>query len=283
MTRSLHGKVVAITGAGSGIGRALAHGAARRGARLALADWDPDGLAETADQLTSAEVITVTTDVSEAQSVAEFAARTVTRYGMVHQIYNNAGVAGMNRLIGEQSYAETARVLGVNLWGVIHGTTEFLPHLIRSGDGHVINLSSLNGFLAQPRMSAYVASKFAVRGYTETLRTEMLRFGHPVQVTVVHPGGVKTGIGRHESPTGSQPAPSGDAQSARDAERLQVYRDKLFTMTAEDAAERILRAVERGKPRVMLAQARGYDPFVRLFPSRYQKSAADWDRRTFGE
>lgn len=269
------GKVAAITGAGSGIGRALALDLAGRGARLALADWDRAGLAETAALLGDAPVLTVPTDVSDRDSVADFAARTVEEFGVVHQLYNNAGIAGANAPIGEQTYAETERVLAVNLWGVIHGTTEFLPHLIRSGDGQVVNLSSLNGLMAQPQLSAYVTAKFAVRGYTETLRTEMLRYRRPVRVMVVHPGGVQTSIGRHETPDGVAPRPSDEA-------RLKVYRDKLFVVSAADAAAQILRGVERGRPRVLIAQAHRYDRLIRLLPSRYPQLIADWDRRTFG-
>lgn len=274
MRRHFDQKVAAITGAGSGIGRALALALGARGARLALADWDPDGLAETAALLGDAPVLTVPTDVSDRESVAEFAARTVERYQVVHQIYNNAGVAGANAPIGEQSYAETERVLGVNLWGVIHGTSEFLPHLIRSGDGQVVNLSSLNGLMAQPQLSAYVTAKFAVRGYTETLRAEMLRNRHPVRVMVVHPGGVKTSIGRHETPDGIAP-------SAKDEARLRVYREKLFVVSAKDAAAAILAGVEKGKPRVLIAQAHRYDRLIRLLPGAYPRLIAAWDRRTF--
>lgn len=277
MTSTFAGKVVAITGAGSGMGRALAREVVRRGARVALADWDERGLEETAELVGSASALAVQTDVSDRASVADFAAQTVERFGVVHQIYNNAGIAGRNAPIGTQTYEETERVLSVNLWGVIHGTTEFLPHLIRSGDGHVVNLSSLNGFLAQPQLSAYVTSKFAVRGYTETLRAEMLRYRHPVKVTVVHPGGVKTSIGRHETPDGSFQPDAGEQK------RLEVYNDKLFKTSAEDAANQILRGVEKGKGRVLIAQARGYDKVIRLMPSRYVKIVADWDRKTFGE
>lgn len=276
MTRSFDGKAIAITGAGSGIGRALARGLAARGAHLALADWDEKGLAETAELLGTTPTVAVRTDVSDRESVARFAALAAERFGVVHQIYNNAGIAGANAPIGRQTYEETARVLSVNLWGVIHGTTEFLPHLIRSGDGHVVNLSSLNGFMAQPQLSAYVTSKFAVRGYTETLRTEMLRDRLPVKVTVVHPGGVKTSIGKHETPEGAT------AVSAKDEARLKVYNEKLFKTTAEDAAAQILRAVEKGRPRVLIAQARTYDRLVRMLPSSYPQLIADWDRRTFG-
>src|SRR6476469_7426535 len=165
---SVRGKVAVVTGAGSGIGRALASELAARGARLALSDVDEAGLAETAELASAAgaDVHTQRVDVSDRAAVEAYASTVAAHFGVVHQIYNNAGIAFARPLL-ETTYEDYDRVLGVNLWGVIHGTKAFLPHLVESGDGHVVNVSSLNGYMAQDRMSHYCTSKFAVRGFTE--------------------------------------------------------------------------------------------------------------------
>ncbi|WP_210481179.1 SDR family oxidoreductase [Naasia sp. SYSU D00948] len=272
-------KVAVVTGAGSGIGRALASGLAGRGARLAIADWDERGLHDTAELLRSrgTEVLPVTLDVSERDAVAAFAAQVAERFGVVHQVYNNAGIAGGALTIAETDYEAFERVLAVNLWGVVHGTKEFLPHLIASGDGHVVNVSSLNGFMAQPRLAPYITSKFAVRGFTEALRTEMLAARLPVAVTVVHPGGVRTNITRSAYGPGSAAIP------AEHLKRVEVYERRLFRTSPEDAARIILRAVERKKPRVLIAQAHSVDRLVRLLPASYPRQVVSWGRRMFGE
>ena len=190
-------KVCVVTGAGSGIGRALAGELARRGARLALCDVDEAALEQTA-ALVGGEVHTQRLDVADRHAVVAYADAVAQRFAVVHQVYNNAGIA-FSRSVLESDWADYERVLAVNLWGVIHGTKAFLPHLIASGDGHVVNVSSLNGILAQPGMSHYCTSKFGVRGFTEALRMELARDRHPVRATVVHPGGVRTNIARPRS------------------------------------------------------------------------------------
>ena len=187
-------KVAVITGAGSGIGRALAINLATKGAKLALSDIDADGLAETTRQAEAlgAEVKSDRLNVAERETVLAYADAVVAHFGEVHQIYNNSGIAYNGD--GEKSdFKDIERVIDVDFWGVVNGTKAFLPHLIASGDGHVINVSSLFGLIAVPGQSAYNAAKFAVRGFTEALRQEMLVAKHPVKVTCVHPGGIKTG------------------------------------------------------------------------------------------
>ena len=269
-------KVAVVTGAGSGIGRALALGLAGRGARLAIADLNDAGLAETADLLRAqgAEVFSSRLNVSDRDAVAAFAKEVTAHFGVVHQIYNNAGIGGGAETINDTPYDTFEAVLAVNLWGVIHGTKEFLPHVIASGDGHVINISSLNGIMAQPRLGAYVASKFAVRGFTETLRTEMIAADLPVAVTVVHPGGVKTNIAKPPDDA------SGLTPEAR--KRSEVYEKKLFKTTADAAAATILDGVARKKGRVLIGQATSVDRLVRLIPERYPALVVAWSKRTFG-
>src|SRR5947209_6167234 len=192
---SIAGKVAVVTGAGSGIGRQLAVGLARRGARLALSDVNEDGLAGTVDEVKALNALThaAVLDVSDRDAVKSYAAAVVEHFGVVNQVYNNAGIVRSATVL-DSDYTAYEHILNVNLWGVIIGTKEFLPHLIDSGDGHIVNISSLNGIFSQSALSAYCASKFAVRGFTESLRFEMIQQRHPVRATVVHPAGVSTNI-----------------------------------------------------------------------------------------
>ena len=280
---AVRGKVAVVTGAGSGIGRALAEGLAARGARLALSDVNEAGLAETADLARSAgaTVHTAPLDVGDRAAVAAYAQAVAGHYGTVHQLYNNAGVGDLATPLVETDYAVFDRVLGVNLWGVIHGTKEFLPHLVASGDGHVVNVSSLNGFMGQAYMTAYCASKFGVRGFTEALRAEMRAGRHPVRVTVVHPGGVQTNISNAALARSGGLTPERRARAER---RTRVYNETLFRTTPADAARTILDGVEADRERVLVGRdARAVDVGVRLFPAFYSRVVAWWERRTFGE
>lgn len=280
------GKVAAVTGAGSGIGRALALALARRGARLALSDVDEVGLAETVRLVRGlgAEVVGERLDVADREAVTAYAEGVRASLGAVHQIYNNAGIA-FSRTVLDSSYEDYERVFAVNLWGVIHGTKAFLPHVIASGDGHVVNISSLNGFMAQDQMSHYCAAKFAVRGFTEALRIEMLAAGLPVRVTVVHPGGVKTNIA---SAAFARARAAGRTPSAEDEARVRTYNEKLLTLSPDVAATQILAGVGRDRARVLVGNdARAVDLLVRAFPASYQRAVvavgrrlkAAWDRR----
>lgn len=272
------GKVCAVTGAGSGIGRALAHELARRGARgLALADVDEAGLAETASQVSPGlgEIHLQTLDVSERDAVDAWATTALARFGVVHQIYNNAGIASGHTVL-DSDYAELERVIGVNLWGVIHGTKAFLPHLIASGDGHVINVSSLNGYFGQPKLAAYVTTKFGVRGFTETLRAEMLAARAPVRVSVVHPGGVRTRIASSAMRTAEE---LGLQVTAEDRARERLYNERLLRMAPERAAGIIVDGVEHGRPRIRVGNdARIIDLLVRAAPSTAPRLAVLLDR-----
>ncbi|WP_336027005.1 SDR family NAD(P)-dependent oxidoreductase [Geodermatophilus sp. FMUSA9-8] len=279
---SVRGKVAVVTGAGSGIGRQLAFELAKRGARLALSDVDELGLGQTADRAKAlgAEVHTARVDVSDRDAVVAYADAVAAHFGVVHQVYNNAGISGGGRSVLDTDWETYDRTLGVNLFGVVHGTKAFLPHLVASGDGHVVNVSSLNGFMAQPTLSAYCASKFAVRGFTEVVRTEMVAGGHPVQVTVVHPGGVKTNIA---SSTAREAQAQGIELSAAEVARQRVYDEKLLKMPAEQAARIVVDGVEAGKPRVRVGRdAVLVDRLVRLLPARYPVLAAWYDRKLFG-
>ena len=257
------GKVVVITGAGSGMGREMAVQLAGRGARLALSDVDDRGLAETLRQCTilGAEVRTDRLNVAERAEVEAYAETVKDHFGVVNIVINNAGIAFSGE-VEFSEYKDIERVMDVDFWGVVNGTKAFLPHLIASGDGHVVNTSSLFGLLSMPSQSAYNAAKFAVRGFTESLRQEMLIAKHPVKVSCVHPGGIKTAIARNST-----------AAEGHDAKALAEFFDaKLAKMTADDAARVILAGVEKGKPRILVgSDAKALDALVRVVGARYQR------------
>jgi NAD(P)-dependent dehydrogenase (short-subunit alcohol dehydrogenase family) len=270
--RTLDGKVVVITGAGSGIGRELALQAADRGAVLAISDWDEVGLMETARLATERgvhEVRTDKVDVRDREAVRAYARSVREELGRVNVIVNNAGVA-LHGDFEEVGYDDFEWIMDVDFWGVVQGTKEFLPHLVESGDGHVVNISSLFGLLGMPGQTAYNAAKFAVRGFTESLRQEMLIAGHPVQVTCVHPGGIKTAIARNARTTASHD----QAHVARH------FDTKLARMTPERAAEVIWSGVLANKPRVVVgADAKVLDLAVRVVGPRYQDVLARLAKR----
>ncbi|HJR39369.1 MAG TPA: SDR family NAD(P)-dependent oxidoreductase [Nocardioidaceae bacterium] len=261
--KTLDGKVVVITGAGSGIGRELALNAAARGALLALSDIDEVGLMETAERARTRmarEVRTDKLDVSDRAAMASYAASVKEELGRVNLLVNNAGVA-LHGDFEETSYEQFEWVMGINFWGVVQGTKEFLPHLIESGDGHLVNISSLFGLMGMPGQSAYNAAKFGVRGFTEAVRQEMLVAGHPVQVSCVHPGGIKTAIARNARTTASHD----QATVAR------LFDKKLARTSAETAAQVIVDGILANKPRIVVgADAKALDALVRLVGPRYQ-------------
>src|SRR5699024_4115847 len=171
------------------------------------------------------------------------------------------------------------RVLGINLWGVIHGTKAFLPHLIASGEGHVVNISSLNGIMAQPKLGPYATAKYGVRGFTETLRTEMLEARRPVQVTVVHPGGVKTNIA---SAALAHAESTGQRITEEDRARVRTYNEKLLTMPPETAARTIVDGVEADRGRIIVGNdAKVLDLLVRAVPGLYPRLVAKYSAKLF--
>ena len=237
------GRVAVVTGAGSGIGRALALRLAAVGARLALSDVDMVGLSETAATATGlgATVRTDRVDVSDRDAMLDYAASVDKDFGAVHLMINNAGVAHGGDFTG-MSFGDIERVMDVDFWGVVHGCKAFLPHLIDSGSGTLVNISSIFGLVPMAGQSGYVAAKFAVRGFTEALRIEMLAAGHPVRVSCVHPGGVRTGIARHGTVNaGDDPAGNVD-----------FFENTLARTSPERAAELILRGAARGRPRILI-------------------------------
>ncbi|MFC8180962.1 MULTISPECIES: SDR family NAD(P)-dependent oxidoreductase [Nocardiaceae] len=266
MTTTFTGKVAVVTGAGSGIGRALALNLAQRGAKLALSDVDVNGLAETVRQVEAlgGEVESQFLDVTQRETVLEYAETVKTRFGKINQIYNNAGIA-YHGDVEQSSFKDIERIVDVDFWGVVNGTKAFIPHLQESGDGHIVNISSLFGLLAMPSQAAYNAAKFAVRGFSEALRMELLISKAPVKMTVVHPGGIKTAIARNATV-----AENYDQQSV-----AKFFDAKLAKTTPDQAAKTILKGVEKGKGRVLIgSDAIALDLFQRITGSKYQRVVA---------
>jgi NAD(P)-dependent dehydrogenase (short-subunit alcohol dehydrogenase family) len=257
------GKVAVVTGAGSGIGQALAIELGRSGASVAISDVDTEGLGVTEERLKAigARVKADRLDVTEREAFELYADSVIEHFGKVNQIYNNAGIAYVGD-VEVTPFKDFERVMDVDYWGVVNGTKVFLPHLIASGDGHVVNVSSLFGIFSVPGQAAYSAAKFAVRGFTEALRQEMAAAGHPVGVTTVHPGGIKTAIMRNAT-----------AAEGVDREGLTKTFDKKLTMTTpEKAAQIVLDGVRKNRARVLVGHdAKVLDLIVRITGSGYER------------
>jgi butyryl-CoA dehydrogenase len=256
-------KVAVITGAGSGIGRALALALATRGCILALADVNRNGLHETRDQVTAAGAACSThvVDVADRDAVEAFAADVFRQHGAVHLVINNAGVTLVDQA-ERASYEDFNWIMNINFWGVVYGTKAFLPYLRQVDEAHIVNVSSLFGLVAMPIQSAYNASKFAVRGFTESLKMELA--GSPIGVSCVHPGGIKTGIGEH----------SRVREDSISVTREQLLADfeKAAATTAERAAAVIIRGIEKKRRRILIGfDARLFDWVSRIFPGSYEK------------
>jgi NADP-dependent 3-hydroxy acid dehydrogenase YdfG len=256
------GKVAVVTGAGSGIGQALAIELGRSGARVAISDVDTEGLAATEERLKAigAPVKTDRLNVTEREAFQLYADGVAEHFGKVNQIYNNAGIAFTGDVEITQ-YKDIERVMDVDFWGVVNGTKSFLPHLIASGDGHVVNVSSVFGLFAVPGQAAYNSAKFAVRGFTEALRQEMALAKHPVKVSCVHPGGIKTAIARNAS-----------AAEGLDADELaKTFDKKLANTTPEKAAKVILDGVRKNKARILIGNdAKMFEIVIRALGANYQ-------------
>jgi NAD(P)-dependent dehydrogenase (short-subunit alcohol dehydrogenase family) len=241
-TLPLDDKVVVITGAGSGMGRALADLLTHKGAHVAISDWNSDALAETARQIEGrgTKVMSASFDVSDRAAFEAHAAEVIAELGRVDVVINNAGVS-LAAPVAAMTYADFEWVMGIDFWGVVHGTKAFLPHMLERGDGAIVNVSSVFGLFGVPTQAGYNSAKFAVRGFTEALQQEVAGTG--VHVARVHPGGVKTGI----------------------------VRNGRIHETMDDG-EIIVRGIERRRPRILVGpDAKVMDWLVRIFPVRYQK------------
>jgi short-subunit dehydrogenase len=267
---AIRGAAAAVTGAASGIGRALALELAARGCDLALADRDEAGLQAVAAEIgkatpqkvTSQKVTVHRVDVSEPEEIAEFAQAAVSAHPGLNIVVNNAGVA----LLGQFSEIDQAQMdwlMNINFWGVVHATRAFLPHLARQREAHIVNLSSIFGIVAPPGQTAYAAAKFAVRGFSEALRHELQAAASPVRLSVVHPGGVATNIVRNCR------AGVGVTDNARRAQSIERF-DAVAKTTPKAAALRIITGIEKNQPRILIGNdARFMDLLQRLRPATY--------------
>lgn len=261
----IRGAAAAVTGAASGIGRALALELAARGCDLALADRDEAGLQDAAAEIArrqSAKVTVHRVDVGEPAEIEAFAQAAIAAHPALNILINNAGVALMGQF-GELDQADMDWLMNINFWGVVHGTRAFLPHLARQREAHIVNLSSIFGIIAPPGQTAYVAAKFAVRGFSESLRHELQIANSQVRLSVVHPGGIATGIAR------SSRMGAGVTDNARRVEAIERF-EALAKTTPHAAALRIIAGIEKNRPRILIGNdARAMDLLQRLRPASY--------------
>lgn len=268
--KNFKNKVAAITGAGSGIGQQLAVLLAQQGCHLSLSDVNEQGLAKTVELVKDSHVRVTTkkVNVAKLEEVRDWAAETVQDHGSVNMIFNNAGVA-LGSTVEGASYEELEWIVNINFWGVVYGTKEFLPLIKQSGEGHVINISSLFGLTAQPTQSAYNATKFAVRGFTESLRQELDLENCGVSALCVHPGGIRTNIANAAKMNDSiRTLGMHPEKSARSF-------NKLLRCPPEEAARQIIEAVQKDKRRLLIGNdAKTLDLIQRILPTGYQRVTA---------
>lgn len=263
--KQYNGRVAVVTGAASGMGRSMAVKLAAAGAKVAICDVDPVGLDETAQLCAArgATPLSVIVNVAEREAMLAFAEQVVEAYGAVHYVFNNAGIAFIGTF-ERSGLKDFERVIDVDFWGVVNGTHAFLPHLIAADEGHLVNTSSVFGIFGVPTQTAYNAAKFAVRGFTESLRQEML-IDHPhVKVSCVHPGGIKTAIAKNAS------SDEGDV----DEKAVGMF-DKYTLTTADRAADIILKGAAAGKQKILVGpDAVVIDLLIRTLGSWYQRPLA---------
>jgi short-subunit dehydrogenase len=265
-------RVAVITGAASGIGRALAQEMAARGAQLALADVNAAGLEETRKSLGTATVRTYEVDVAKADAVEEFARRVRQDFGRASLLINNAGVA-LFGTFAELTMEEFEWLIRINFWGTVYGCKFFLPMLQRESSAHIVNISSVFGFFGPPGQTAYVSSKFAVRGFSESLREELR--ATPVRVTCVHPAGIATNVAAN--------ARCGAATRADEQQAALERFKKVAVISPETAARTIVEGIARDKDRVLIGRdAYRIDFISRLLPVRASRMISSWMQKRTG-
>ena len=250
--QDLNGKLAVVTGAASGIGRALSIGLAAKGCNLALVDMDQAGLEALKAQIEGVQVTTHIADVGDRERMKVLADQVAAAHDGIHLLINNAGI-GYEAAFPQTSLEAWDKVMGVNLWGVIHGCHFFMPHLAKVPRAHIVNLSSLFGVIGMAGQTAYCTSKFAVRGLSESLWEELRDTN--IGLTVVHPGGVATNIMK---------------RSEGDDPELLKRISSWFERNAippERAAAQIIGAIQTGKPRLMITKEAVFGDLVkRVFP-----------------
>ena len=266
-------QVAAVTGAGSGMGRSLAVQLASFGCHVAIAYLDPEALAETANQVRANSSIRCTEhplDVADRHAVTQFAADVVAAHGRVNLVFNNAGVS-LTATVEQMTQEDFEWLMNINFWGVVFGTQAFLPHIKATGRGHIVNTSSVFGLISTPTQGAYHAAKFAVKGFTDTLRIELA--GSGVGVSCVVPGGVRTNIvrgGRYRIASNHAPT----------KEQVAAIFERRAGLSSDAAALWILRGVNKKKARILVGwDAIGIAFLLRLFPVAYLRAIAWLARR----
>ncbi|MFO1470452.1 MAG: SDR family NAD(P)-dependent oxidoreductase [Turneriella sp.] len=260
--KNFQGRVAVITGAGSGIGRALALNLAEKGCKLALSDIRAESVAETAKlcERFTRDVMFDTLDVADKKAMQAYPEKVVQKFGGVNIVINNAGVA-VSASVEDTSIEDYEWLMGINWWGVLYGTKFFLPHLQKADEAHIVNISSVFGIIGVPTQSAYNAAKFAVRGFTESLRQELV--DTHIGVSCVHPGGIKTNIAAYAR---YKTGPNGDTNHASAADKFA----KIARTTPEEAAATIVKGIEKKTPRVLIgADAVAIDVMARTMPESY--------------
>lgn len=259
--KSFNNKIVVITGAGSGIGRALSIAFSKNGARLALSDINKDALAETVSLCKTTDIYTETFNVSDKAQFQQFAKNTIKHFSTVDIVINNAGVAlGKSKLI-DLTYEEFEWLMGINFWGVVYGTKEFLPYLIDKKEAAIVNISSLFGLAGIAEQVPYCSSKFAVRGLSESLRMELMDTN--IKVHSVHPGGIKTNIANNARVTSN--ANQEEAKSM-----LEKFNETALIHTPEKAAQVIMNGIKNKQEKIMIGfETYIADSLIRAMPEKY--------------
>ena len=261
--KNLKGRVAVVTGAGSGIGRALSILLAEEGCHLAIADINESGLMETRRQIEKPgrKVSTHIVDVSDWEAMTAFSKEVLESYNNVHLLVNNAGVATTD-LVEDGLLEDFEWIMGINFWGVVYGCKLFLPHMLKTDRAHIVNLSSIFGLAGIPSQAPYCSSKFAVRGFTESLRAELM--DTRVSVSCVHPGGVDTNIEKN-----ARHRRSFDGSSHE--ELIKEFKQKAYT-SPEKAARILLKGIKANKEKIFIGfDSRLIDVITRLFPVYYLK------------
>lgn len=257
----LHNRVAVVTGAASGIGRATSIALAKEGCRLAIADVDRDGLEQTKAMIAETDPVVSThvIDVSDKQRMLALPEEVTATHGEVHLLINNAGVA-VNDQVSDGAMEDFEWIVGINFWGVVYGSKFFLPYLLKAEEAHIVNISSIFGLAGLPTQAPYCATKFAVRGFTESLRAELSTSN--VTVSCVHPGGVRTNIEKSARFTSVM-----DGSSHAD---MIAFFEKTATMPPEKAARILIKNIKKGRERILLGgDAVFVDLITRFLPVRY--------------
>jgi len=272
MKNQLQDSVIAITGAGSGIGRSLALECARQGAMLAISDINLEALQVTKSQVLAqspnTDVLIHEINVADKDQVFQWSEDVFAHFGKVNVIINNAGVA-LSATVEAMQYEDFEWLMDINFWGVVHGCKAFLPHLKKSSWGHIVNVSSLFGLISTPNTSAYNAAKFAVKGFSESLRIELMMTHKQLDLSCVHPGGIKTNIANYARDGGDK---VGSAGRMSTQERSDNFNDKFAKTTPEQAAKIIINGIIKKQPRILVGlDAKILDLLQRFLPVKYQK------------